>query len=313
MSYFREIMKNYPLIVILGPTAVGKTTLACHLAMQIDAEIISADSRQVYKEMNLGTGKDYDDYTVDGKQIPHHLIDIKNPGEEYSVFEFQQDFLKTYQQIKENGKNVILCGGSGMYLDAALAEYKMSEVIINKNLRSELNNLSDDELVSKLSQLKKLHNTTDSIDRERLIRAIEIETYLANNPKEKMPKIDRIVFGLKGEREWIKQNIHHRLKERLETGMIEEVEQLLTLGINHEKLRYYGLEYKYISLYLANEIDKAALFTELYRAIAVFAKKQMTWFRRMEKTGTNILWLDVQNDDKINTLTFIQNQLNKIN
>lgn len=309
MSYFREIMKKYPLIVILGPTAVGKTTIACHLALQINAEIISADSRQVYRQMNLGTGKDYDDYIIDGVQIPYHLIDIKNPGEEYSVFEFQQDFLKCYQEIREKGKNVILCGGSGLYLDAALAEYKMSEVVINDKLREELSQLSNNELLIKLSQLKKLHNSSDSLDRKRLIRAIEIETHLAHYPKEKMPPINRIIFGLKSERELIKQKIHQRLKVRLEEGMIEEVEQLIAKGISHQKLRYYGLEYKYISLYLSNEMDKASLFTELYKAIAVFAKKQMTWYRRMEKLGTKIHWLDVQNKELKYILFTIQNHI----
>jgi tRNA dimethylallyltransferase len=293
-----------PLIVILGPTAIGKTKLACHLANKIGGELISADSRQVYTEMDIGTGKDLADFTIDGESIPYHLIDIRSAGEEYNVFSFQQDFLRVLEAIEQKNAWPILCGGTGMYLEAALSEYQFLKVDQNDLLRNQLKNCSMDELVLHLEKLKPLHNQSDTLDRSRLIRSIEIAEYELKHPVQSMPLFERLVFGIQAERSVIKQNIHSRLKERLENGLIEEVEQLIANGVSHEKLQYYGLEYKFVSQYLLKEIDKNQLFEELYRAISAFAKRQMTWYRRMEKKGTKINWIPVELslEDKIEVI-----------
>lgn len=288
-------MQKPDLIVILGITATGKTSLAAHLAAKIGAEIISADSRQVYRGMDIGTGKDLKEFEVNNKFIPYHLIDIVDAGEEYNVFKYQQDFLKVYADIKNRDKKAILCGGTGLYLDAVLKGYRFLEIPENKLLREELNLLSTQVLIEMLKQYKALHNTSDTQHKKRLIRAIEIAKYENEHEalKRNFPTINHQLFGIQFYRETIKKRITHRLKIRLEEeGMIEEVEKLLNNGVNHEKLQYYGLEYKFISSYLLNEISKETLFEKLNIAIHQFAKRQATWFRRMEKQGYIINWID---------------------
>ncbi|MBL4710605.1 MAG: tRNA (adenosine(37)-N6)-dimethylallyltransferase MiaA [Flavobacteriales bacterium] len=281
------------LIVILGPTAVGKTKLAVALANQLNAELISADSRQVYKEMNLGTGKDLDDFWIGGRQIQHHLIDIKEAGEEYHVFDFQQDFYRAFEAVLNKDKTPILCGGTGLYLEAALAKEKMIEVPENETLRAALSLLSQNKLNEKLKRLcPKLHNTTDIEDRVRTLRAIEIELFKQSNKAEKSPVKNPCIFGIEMERQALRARIEERMKERLENGMIEEVDNLMKKGITAEKLHYYGLEYRFITAYLMNEISYNELYDNLVQAIRRFAKKQMTWYRRMEKRGHLIHWLN---------------------
>lgn len=283
---------KYALIVVLGPTAVGKTRLACHLSKALNGELISADSRQVYRKMDIGTGKDLSDFLIGDFKVPYHLIDIKDAGEAYNVFEFQRDFLAAFQTISKKNKPTLLCGGTGMYLSAALQKEKIVAVPLDQQLRNDLEKLSEEELIDRLKQLKKLHNTSDSLDPIRLIRAIEIAEYEKKNPQEPMPSFPKIIIGIKADRSVVKENIHRRLKDRLTNGMIEEVEQLIESGVTHEQLNYYGLEYRFISLFLRNEIDKNQLFTELYKAICNYAKRQMTWYRRMEKQGIQINWID---------------------
>lgn len=281
------------LLVILGPTATGKTRLAAHLASRIDGEIISADSRQVFRRMTIGTGKDLSDYNVNGNNIPHHLIDIFEPGEEFSVFNFQQEFLKAFNDITSRKKYPILCGGTGLYLESVLKPYVFDDVPENKKLRKELNNKSEKELCDLLKQLKSLHNTTDTVTRERLLRAIEIEIFRKENWQiQAFPKIDSAVFGIKIERKKQTGLITDRLKKRLESGMIEEVRALLNEGITASRLKSYGLEYKFITQFLLDEIDYENMFTLLNTAIHQFSKRQMTWFRRMERNGIKIHWID---------------------
>ncbi|RLD42072.1 MAG: tRNA (adenosine(37)-N6)-dimethylallyltransferase MiaA [Bacteroidetes bacterium] len=287
----------FNLITILGPTATGKTALASGLAALIGGEIISADSRQVYRGMDLGTGKDLKDFVVDGKPIPYHLIDIVDPGYEYNVFEFQQDFLKALNVISERGNQPILCGGSGMYLDAILRNYKLDKVPENRKLRAELLEVSDDFLVQKLRSYGPIHNISDTDSQDRLIRAIEIREFEKKYPDLKggLPEISFINFGIRFEREIIRQRITERLKNRLEEGMIEEVKRLLGSGLKPEQLTFYGLEYKYLTLYVIGEISYDEMFSKLNTAIHQFAKRQMTWFRRMEKKGVKIHWIDGEN------------------
>lgn len=297
------------LITILGPTASGKTHLATQLAFQIKGEIISADSRQIYRGMDIGTGKDLDEYTVKGQEIPYHLIDIKDPGYEYNVFEFQQGFLNAFDAINDSGNQAILCGGTGMYLNAALSKEKMMTVPENTQLRKELEELSDEELVEKLNKLKQLHNTTDSTERSRTVRAVEIETFKQNNSAEPMPEINHQIFGIDIERDLAKRKITERLMQRLNGGMIKEVETLLNNGITPEQLKFYGLEYKYVTEFLTGELDFNDMYQKLNSAIHTFAKKQMTWFRRMEKQGYNIQWIDHKKSSN-QKIEFIQNQIN---
>lgn len=285
--------KQNALITILGPTATGKTRLAAELAALIDAEIISADSRQVYRGMDLGTGKDIQDYVVDGKRIPYHLIDIVDPGYEYNIFEFQKDFLKAYQEIVKRDKKVILCGGSGMYLDAVLKGYHLSQVPENKVLRDELSLMNEDLLKEKLLGYGKVHNETDLTHRDRLIRAIEIHEFeKAQTSTKSFPRLDSLNFGIHFEREEIRKRITSRLKSRLESGMIEEVKGLLEKGFTPEQLMFYGLEYKYVTQYVLGELRYNDLYQKLNSAIHQFAKRQMTWFRRMEKHGIRIHWIN---------------------
>lgn len=285
---------KYDLITILGPTACGKTHFAACLAAKTGGEIISADSRQVYKRMNLGTGKDYDDYLVNGKIIPYHLIDILEPGENYNVFEYQKDFLGALNEIKNRGKMPIMCGGTGLYIDAIIKGYRLLQVPPDNLLRKELESKTLEELTHILRKYRKLHNTTDIDTKKRAIRAIEIEEYHHQHPENGtlFPRFNTILIGIKYDREVIKRRITDRLNDRLKKGMIEEVEKLLGEGLKPEQLIYYGLEYKYITLYLTGEIEYNEMFSRLNIAIHQFAKRQITWFRKMEKEGAVIHWLE---------------------
>ena len=286
---------KYQMLTILGPTASGKTTVAAHAAQWLDGEVISADSRQVYRGMDLGTGKDYADYQIDGKQIPFHLIDIVDAGYEYNVFEYQHDFLNAYESICSRGKFPVLCGGSGLYLEAVLKNYKLIQVPVNEELRSSLEVKELDELAELLKSYKTdLHNQTDIETRKRAIRAIEIEDYLVHHPEidRSMPDINSLVVGVKYDRMSRRRRITERLKQRLDEGMLDEVQVLLDSGLSPEQLTYYGLEYKYLTLHLIGELSFSEMFRGLETAIHQFAKRQMTWFRRMERQGTPVYWLD---------------------
>lgn len=282
------------LITILGPTATGKTKIAASLAVEINGEIISADSRQVYRGMDIGTGKDLEEYVVGKKKVPYHLVDIVNPGSEYNVFEFQQDFLIAYDEVLKGGLNAILCGGSGLYLDSVLRAYEMSKVPENNKLRDELNKLTDRELVFHLNAYGKVHNTTDTTDRKRTLRAIEIIEFEKKHDAmhTKLKTIKSINFGIHFERYVLRKRITERLKARLSNGMVQEVEKLLSEGLKPEQLMFYGLEYKFVTEYVTGQISHDEMFIKLNTAIHQFAKRQMTWFRRMEKKGVKILWID---------------------
>lgn len=289
-------MKAYDLITIIGPTASGKTTLAAHLAARLDTEIISGDSRQIYKGMDIGTGKDIADYTVNGKLIPYHLIDICEPGYKYNVFEYQHDFHKAFEQIKEKNKMPILCGGTGMYIEAVLKGYKLLDVPENKELRNSLKGKSLAELTQILASYKTLHNKTDVDSAQRAIRAIEIEEYYKHTDpgKNEYNPINSLIIGIDIERELRRSKISKRLRVRLDEGMIDEIKGLLNRGISAEDLIYYGLEYKYITLYATGQISYNQMFTELEIAIHQFAKRQMTWFRGMERRGFTIHWINAE-------------------
>jgi tRNA dimethylallyltransferase len=305
-------MFNYDLITILGPTASGKTPFAAALAYDLNTEIISADSRQIYRGMDLGTGKDLADYVVNGKQIKYHLIDIANPGYKYNVFEFQRDFLYAYQEITDKGRLPILCGGTGMYIESVLKGYRLMPVPENTALRERLADKTLDELTVILGQYKNLHNTTDVDTVKRAIRAIEIEVYYAEHPVEEreFPHINSLVIGIDIDRELRRRKITKRLKQRLDDGMVDEVRRLLDSGITPEDLIYYGLEYKYLTLYVTGQIGYDDMFTKLETAIHQFAKRQMTWFRGMERRGFSIHWIDaaVPTNEKV---TIVKELINK--
>lgn len=287
--------KKYNLITILGPTASGKTAVAAKVASLLDGEVISADSRQVYRGMDLGTGKDYADYVVDGKPVPYHLIDIVDAGYEYNVFEYQKDFLKVFEEVTNRGKLPVMCGGSGLYLEAVLKNYKLIQVPINETLRQTLEGKSLDELTEILKTCKsELHNQTDIENEKRAIRAIEIEEYYLSHPEINtgMPNIRSLVVGVQFDRQTRRKRITSRLRQRLREGMLDEVQRLLDSGLTPEQLTYYGLEYKFMTQHLTGELTWQEMFDGLNVAIHQFAKRQMTWFRRMEKQGTEIRWLD---------------------
>jgi len=293
----------YELITILGPTASGKTSFAAALAYDLDTEIISADSRQVYRGMTIGTGKDLSDYLINEKLIPYHLIDICAPGEKYNVFEFQHDFHAAFSEIKEKGKLPILCGGTGLYIESVLKGYKLLDVPENLELRELLKDKSLPELEEKLKSYKKLHNKTEVDSAQRAIRAIEIEEYYltqAPNQRDFNP-INSLIIGIDIERELRRNKISQRLKSRLEEGMIEEVQALLESGLTPDDLIYYGLEYKYLTLYVTQKISYQEMYDQLEIAIHQFAKRQMTWFRGMERKGFTIHWLNAEmpTDEKI--------------
>lgn len=285
---------KYNLITILGPTASGKTSLAAHLCLAIDGEIISADSRQVYRKMDLGTGKDLDDYVINGKPVKFHLIDIAEPGYKFNVFEFQNHFVEAFTTIHSYKKIPVLCGGSGLYIEAAIKGYQLISVPENGSLRNELEKKPFDELVYILRSYRPLHNQTDTCNLKRLIRAIEIEEYISRNGTDysHFPVIRNINFGVRYPRQQERDRITERLKSRLKQGLIDEVKGLLDSGIAVTDLLYYGLEYKWITLYLIDQIDYNTMFGKLNTAIHQFAKRQMTWFRRMERNGEKIYWID---------------------
>lgn len=285
---------KYDLITILGPTASGKTPLAAALADKLSTEIISGDSRQVYRRMDLGTGKDLEDYTVEGRPVPYHLIDIVEPGYKYNVFEYQRDFLKAYEEIVAKGKLPILCGGTGMYIESVLKGYRLLPVPENPELRASLEGKSLEELTHILEGYKKLHNSTDVDTAKRAIRAIEIEEYYKQQPPEyrEFPSLKSLIIGVDIDRELRREKITRRLKQRLDEGMVDEVRGLLNEGIPAENLIYYGLEYKFLTQYAIGELTYEEMFLQLETAIHQFAKRQMTWFRGMERRGFTIHWLD---------------------
>ena len=283
------------MLSVVGPTACGKTSLAVDLALAIDAaEIISADSRQVYRGMDIGTGKDIAEYTRGGVTVPSHLLDIVDAGYKYNVFEFQKDFLAAYEDIKARGGYAIMCGGSGLYVESVLKGYKLLPVPENSALREELEKKSLEELTTILAGYKTLHNNTDTDSKKRAIRAIEIEEYYKQCPVEErsFPELNILTVGVDVDREIRRGRISKRLKERLDCGMIDEVKGLLDSGLTAEQLIYYGLEYKFITLYLTGAMNYDEMVQGLEIAIHQFAKRQMTWFRGMEKRGVTIHWVD---------------------
>ena len=313
------------MITILGPTASGKTPVAAHLAAKIGGEIISADSRQVYRRMDIGTGKDLADYTLNinhetfldkpsGKaerNIPYHLIDICEPGTKYNLFQYQQDFFDAYQDIESRGAVPILCGGTGLYIEAVLKGYKLSPVPQNQELRDSLEGKSLAELTTMLAELKQrtgsnMHNTTDVDSCQRAIRAIEIETYNLENPvpRRELPPVDSLIIGIDIDRDLRREKITRRLKARLDEGMVDEVRKLLDEGISPEDLIYYGLEYKFLTEYITGQLTFDEMFKRLEIAIHQFAKRQMTWFRGMERRGFTIHWIDatLPMDEKVDKI-----------
>jgi tRNA dimethylallyltransferase len=288
--------KHYNLIVILGPTASGKTRLAARLAADIRAELISADSRQVYRGMDIGTGKDLAEYIIDGNPVPYHMIDVAEPGHLFSVFEFQQRFYECFREITKRGRVPIVVGGTGLYIESVLREYRMHPVPENADLREELKGQGMGELAVRLLQLNPaMHNTTDLTGRERLIRAIEIAEHTSTHESREeieRPDIDPLVIGVRWERTVLRERITKRLRERLEQGMIEEVQRLRNSGIPWERLDEMGLEYRYVSLYLRGDLAYEEMFRTLNVRIHQFAKRQDTWFRGMERRGIHIHWIN---------------------
>ena len=292
------------MITILGPTASGKTSLAAALAYRLhlegqEAEILSGDSRQVYRGMTIGTGKDLDDYVVEGYHVPYHLIDICEPGTKYNLFQYQQDFHKAYEQIRSRGALPILCGGTGLYIESVLKGYQLSPVPQNPALRDELEGRSLEEHTQMLISLKRqtgsnMHNQTDVDTAQRAIRAIEIETYNLEHPTElrALPAVPSIIIGVSIDREARREKITRRLRQRLDEGMVDEIRGLLARGIAAEDLMYYGLEYKFITEYAIGQTTYDEMFRQLEIAIHQFAKRQMTWFRGMERRGFTIHWVD---------------------
>lgn len=299
-------MNNYELITIIGPTASGKTAFAAALAARLDTEIISGDSRQVYRSMDIGTGKDLADYMVDGKQIPYHLIDICNPGDKYNVFEYQHDFHKAFEEIRKKGKLPILCGGTGMYIESVLRGFKLLDVPQNPALRESLKGKSLVELEQILASYKVLHNKTDVDSAQRAIRAIEIEEFYKTEAPDKREyaPINSLIIGVDIDRELRREKISRRLRARLDEGMVDEVRAILATGVKPEDLIYYGLEYKFLTLYIIGQLTYDEMVSQLEIAIHQFAKRQMTWFRGMERRGLHIHWLDatLPTEEKINNV-----------
>ena len=302
-------MNKDRLIVIVGPTASGKTAFATHLALQTDGEILSGDSRQVYRGMDIGTGKDLSDYTIDGHHIPYHLIDIADPGEKYNVYRYQQDFAEAYADITARGKQPILCGGSGLYVEAVIKNYTLLSAPPNPALRAELEGKTMDELAHILASYQTLHNTTDLDNRRRTTRAIEIADYLKSHPEGcgPMEGLKYTVLGLDIPRDLRRERITRRLRARLREGMADEIRGLLSSGVKPEDLIYYGLEYKYVTLYCTGQLTMDEMTEQLEIAIHQFAKRQMTWFRGMERRGIKINWIDASRplDDMLEQATAI--------
>ena len=287
-------MKKKDILVVTGPTATGKTKLAARIATLTGGEIISADSRQVYRGMTIGTGKDLDDYIVDGVRVPCHLIDICEPGYRYNLFEFQRDFVSAYNDIISRDKMPLLCGGTGLYVEAAIKEYRLLKVPPDHNFRKEMEKLTLDELTEILSSYRKLHNRSDSDSVKRAVRAIEIERYMANHVTDTQESLclDYLLFVIEIDRDLRRERITRRLYQRLDEGMVEEVEGLLKSGVAPDILLYYGLEYKYITQHLTGELNHNEMVSRLETAIHRFSKRQMTWFRGMERRGLKVNWLD---------------------
>ncbi len=285
---------NAELVTVLGPTAAGKTAFAAHLSHQIGGEIISADSRQVYRGMDIGTGKDYDDYLVHGNAVPFHLIDILDAGYEYNVYLFKNDFLRVFNDISDRGRIPVMCGGSGLYIESVLKNYKLLNVPVNEALRTELEEKDFDELSGILRLYGPLHNQTDTTNKKRMIRAIEIAMFQASQsdiPVEER-ELNSVVLGIKLERSIRRKRISDRLGKRLDEGLVKEVEGLLEQGVTPEKLEYYGLEYRYVSRFIRSELTYDEMVSTLNTAIHQFAKRQMTYFRGMERRGIPIHWID---------------------
>ena len=310
---FALSMQNFDLITILGPTACGKTKLAVALADRIGGEILSADSRQVYRGMDIGTGKDLADYEINGHRIPYHLIDIAEPGSKYNVYEFQGDFLKAYKDVVERGVQPIMCGGTGLYLESVLRGYRLIPVPENPELRKSLEGKTLAELTEILKGYKTLHNTTDVDTCKRAIRAIEIEECYRNTPVEvgAFPTLRSLNIGVDISRDMRRELISSRLEKRLQEGMIDEIKGLLERGISADDLIYYGLEYKYVTLYVTGQLEYKYLLQELEVAIHQFAKRQMTWFRGMERRGIHIEWIPFEwsTDDKVNRIVELMQKL----
>lgn len=287
-------MESYNLVTVLGPTACGKTTFAVALADHLHTAVISADSRQVYRSMDLGTGKDLGEYILEGRAVPHHLIDIVDAGYKYNVFEFQRDFLDVYTALRTEGQLPVMCGGTGMYIESVLRGYRLIEVPENSELRDSLADKSLEELTAILKSYKRLHNTTDVDTCKRAIRAIEIEEYYRTNEASirDFPKINSLTIGLDISRELRRERISRRLRERLDLGMVDEVRGILESGVKPDDLIYYGLEYKYLTLYVIGALNYDDMVNQLEIAIHQFAKRQMTYFRGMERRGVNINWID---------------------
>ncbi len=282
------------LLTITGPTACGKTSLAAELAYQLGGEIISADSRQVFRGMDIGTGKDLADYHIHGVDIPYHLIDIHDAGYEYNVYQFQNDFIRAFGDILSRGRQPILCGGTGMYIEAVVKGYQLADAPIDPDFRKRMEAFSDEELTARLASLIKLHNHTDTETRDRLLRALEIQEYHLQHPDEypHMPEMEHLIIGVSFPREIVIERIGIRLRQRLQEGMIEEVKSLLEQGVPEERLLRYGLEYKHVTRYLRGECSYDQMYESLYTDIRRFSKRQMTWFRRMERQGIPIRWID---------------------
>ena len=289
-----ETLKRYDLISIIGPTACGKTSLAVEVARAMGGEILSADSRQVYRGMDIGTGKDLSEYGEGALRVPYHLIDIVDAGEKYNLFEFQRDFLEAYNGVNARGALPVLCGGSGLYVESVLRGYRLIPVPENPELRERLENHSLEELTAMLATYKVLHNTTDVDTKKRAIRAIEIEEHYARTPQHEreFPLLSSLIIGLDVDREVRRSRISNRLKARLDEGLVDEVRKLLDEGVSPEQLIYYGLEYKFVTLFLMGAMSFDEMYKGLETAIHQFAKRQMTWFRGMERRGLNINWID---------------------
>ncbi len=284
----------HKLLTITGPTACGKTSLAAELAFQLGGEIISADSRQVFRGMDIGSGKDLADYHIHNTDIPYHLIDIHDAGYEYNVYQFQNDFIRAFGDIVSRGRQPILCGGTGMYIEAVVKGYQLADAPIDPDFRQRMEAYTDEELTARLASYIKFHNHTDTESRDRLLRALEIQEYHLQHPDAypHMPDMEHIIIGVRYPREQVIERIGIRLRERLQNGMIDEVQSLLDQGVPEERLLRYGLEYRHVTRYLRGECTYDEMYEHLYTDIRRFSKRQMTWFRRMERQGITIHWID---------------------